>query len=256
MFNSTFQVNLYALLTGIVTVISQNSLAEDFPYREEYSDVKIMEIDTLFRSLNKCLVVDVRSKLEFSVIHIKGAIHTPLSKNDFEKIVSEQKSKHKKSCVVFYCNGHTCKKSYKASRKAKSIPNKFAFDAGIFDWASKYSKKTILLNKPLQSSSELISKNEYTKYEISKEKALQKKQVFNVIDTRSYFQRSDKKLPFNKIKRIPMQRIRPLLKRKIIKDKDLLFIDAVGKQNKWLQYYLKAYGYENYKFLKGGSASL
>ncbi|MDE1465330.1 rhodanese-like domain-containing protein [Spartinivicinus poritis] len=256
MLNSTLQANLHAILVSIAVISVQSPLAEDFPFRKDFSDVKVMEIDTLFGSLKKCLVVDVRSKLEFSVIHINGAVHIPLSKSKFEEVVSEEKQKNKKSCVVFYCNGHTCKKSYKASRKTKSISNNFAYDAGIFDWATKYTNKTILLGKPLRNASDLISKNEYAKYEVSKEEALKNSASFNVIDTRTFFQRTEKKLPFKNVKRIPMQRIRPLLKRKIIEDKDLLFIDAVGKQNKWLQYYLKEYGYENYKFLKGGSASL
>ncbi|WP_163835893.1 rhodanese-like domain-containing protein [Spartinivicinus ruber] len=239
----------------LIGVSLTTTYAEDFPYRKDYPDIKVMEIDNLFRSKNKCLIVDVRSKLEYSVIHIKNSFHIPLSKNSFEQLVSGQQSSQKKSCVVFYCNGHTCQKSYKAARKSTLTSNNYAFDAGIFDWAHKYSTLTILLGKQLKNSTQLISKKEYSKHEISKEEALKHQANFNIIDTRTFFQRGEKKLPLKNVKRIPMQRIRPLLKRKMIADENLLFIDAVGKQNQWLQYYLKEYGYKNYKFLKGGSSS-
>ena len=35
-------------------------------------------------------------------------------------------------------------------------------------------------------------------------------------------------------------------------DKELLLFDAVGRQFKWLHYYLKQYDYTRFKFLEGG----
>ena len=39
------------------------------------------------------------------------------------------------------------------------------------------------------------------------------------------------------------------------KDKQLLILDAVGKQVEWLQYHLEAKGYSNYLFLEKGVLS-
>ena len=39
-------------------------------------------------------------------------------------------------------------------------------------------------------------------------------------------------------------------------DETLLLFDQVGKQIKWLQYYLEEYGYTNYMFLDGGATKV
>ena len=39
------------------------------------------------------------------------------------------------------------------------------------------------------------------------------------------------------------------------KEKQLLILDAVGKQVEWLQYYLEGKGYTNYLFLDKGMLS-
>ncbi|MCX4026038.1 hypothetical protein H0A36_23620 [Endozoicomonas sp. SM1973] len=247
--NILVRVDFYLLLIVLIRCAD----AEDYPYRKDYPSIKIISTESLYKSLSKCLIIDVRSKLEYSVLHINSSKNIPLSMVDFKDLVVRNTEKNGKSCVVFYCNGHTCTKSYKASEKVPSIPS-FAYDAGIFEWAYNYSRNTVFLGQPMQSAEQLISKEEYKRFEISKTEVLRKYEKFKIIDTRSYFQRKEIKLPFKYYKRIPMERIRPLLTRRIIKDEDLLFVDAVGRQNKWLQYYLKNNGYTNYKFLKGGAA--
>ncbi|WP_163835313.1 rhodanese-like domain-containing protein [Spartinivicinus ruber] len=246
------------LLTSLVlpSFLSIDNLyaSESFPHRASYSDVKTIELDELYNKKNQCLVIDVRSKVEYDVIHIRNSLNISLSKINFSTLVENAHKKQNKSCIVFYCNGHTCKKSYKAVRKMN--PSKIynlvsAFDAGIFAWANKYNNQTILLNKVLTDKNKLISKHEYEKRLINKDQLNEK---FYLIDIRDHYQRKEEKIPLKEFKRIPLSRIRPLLKRRLIKDENLLFIDKVGKQNRWLHYYLKEYGYQNYSFLNGGSA--
>lgn len=58
-------------------------------------------------------------------------------------------------------------------------------------------------------------------------------------------------IPF--LRNIPLDRLLPLLKAGELKDKRLLLHDNVGKQVRWLQYYLEHYGYEQYFFLEKGA---
>ena len=144
-------------LIWLLNSLSFFSYGEDYPFRKDYPDIKIMNTKELYQSLDKCLVVDVRSKLEFSIIHIANSINIPLSQRNFEKLVVKEKEKTKKTCVVFYCNGHTCIKSYQASEKILPMAS-YSYDAGVFDWATAYSKKTILLGSPMNIPDQLISK--------------------------------------------------------------------------------------------------
>ena len=80
-----------------------------------------------------------------------------------------------------------------------------------------------------------------------------------VIDIRDPFQRAkDSTLDQNKnvnlkgVRNIPFDRITKLLAKGEFEDKQLLIFDAVGKQVRWLQYYLEEGGYTNYAFLAKG----
>lgn len=258
--NSNKKANL---LTNLLTItlllanlfINCNSNAlERYPYRQKYHDIEVIGTPELHKHYGSCLIIDVRSKVEFDVIHIRSAINISLAKRDFVNSVQKTQQLSGKNCVVFYCNGHTCQKSYKAARKISGeIKQSYAYDSGIFDWAQNYSHLTLLLGKPLNNKNKLISPEEYNNALLTKEQALTNQKSFYIIDIRDSFQRIEDKLPFKHRKRIPLSRIIPLLKRRIIKDNNLLFVDKVGKQNRWLQYYLKEYGYQNYSFLKGGA---
>ncbi|MCX4025856.1 rhodanese-like domain-containing protein [Endozoicomonas sp. SM1973] len=249
-------LQLFLSLFLTVFIFIKHLYADDsFPHRSSYPDVKTIELDELYHKKKQCLVIDVRSKVEYDVIHISDSINISLSKINFSTLVENAQKKQNKACIVFYCNGHTCKKSYKAAQKmshSKLYNLVRSFDAGIFSWANKYNNQTILLGKVLTDKSKLINKQEYEQYSITKAEINDK---FNTIDIRDHFQRKEEKIHLKAVKRIPLTRIRPLLKRHLIKDENLLFIDKVGKQNRWLHYYLKEYGYKNYVFLKGGSTT-
>jgi rhodanese-related sulfurtransferase len=78
-----------------------------------------------------------------------------------------------------------------------------------------------------------------------------------VIDVRDHIQRA-KKLPgLKKVKTIPLDAFIPnFIQKKANQDKHLYIFDQVGKQVRWLEYYLVANGYKNYHFLAGGATSV
>ncbi len=74
-----------------------------------------------------------------------------------------------------------------------------------------------------------------------------------VIDIRDSFQRRDASVPnIENIVNAPIDDLVKLIKSKKYQDKELLMFDAVGKQVRWVHYYLKRYGYTRFAFLKGG----
>ena len=88
--------------------------------------------------------VDVRKKLEFKEEHISGAVHIPY-KEKSQKVkdydMGKDKFKHGKlpandKGYVFYCNGATCWKSYKASAWAhkNGVKNVYWLRDGFPGW--------------------------------------------------------------------------------------------------------------------------
>jgi rhodanese-related sulfurtransferase len=230
---------------------------EAFPHRAKFKNVPVMEAEALRKDLGKVLVVDVRSHYEYETLHIKGALHIALNK---DKLPLEVKALRAKSDVpiVFYCNGHTCKKSYEAAEFAKNagVSNVFAFDAGIDTWAKLYPEQSVLLGKSPVQPGEFISSTEFKKHLINVqnfEVLVEKGAV--VLDIRDLRQRDVVLFPMREL-RAPLDdshKIADAVAQAKKAKKTLLVYDKVGKQTRWFQYYLEQQGVKDYYFLEGGS---
>ena len=230
---------------------------ESFPYRDDYSDVPIIELSDLANESEDVFIVDVRSQLEFDVIHIANAVNIPMSNRGFEAKVKELQPTGKK--IITYCNGHTCKKSYKAARRliAAGLENVYAYDSGIFDWTQANPDKSVLMGVQPAAAEKLIPKSKLAPHMLDSESFLSQATGENaiLIDVRDNFQRDDSK-SLKQSRSVPVDRFYKWLKAGNGKDQTLYSADAVGKQVRWLQYYLVEFGYKNYYFLKGGVAGL
>ncbi len=254
----TLLFKFIALLSlPIFAIISLSAHADDpFPYRGTYNDVPVIELSDLISEYDKVFIVDVRSQLEFDVVHIENAVNISISNQGFESKVQKQQAAGTK--IITYCNGHTCKKSYKAARRLikAGLENVYAFDAGIFDWIQANPEKSVLLGSQPADLSKLIPKSEYLAHVLDSDKFLSqaKNSDAMLIDVRDSFQRKGNILQGSRS--VPVDRFHKWLIAGNGKDQTLYIADAVGKQVKWLQYYLNKYGYENYYFLKGGIATV
>lgn len=240
------------LMLGYVELCFSNV----FPLRDKYKDIPVIELGDLTNSKNDAIIIDVRSKAEFSVIHIAKAKNIPISNMGFVQKIKKIRENNPKEKIVFYCNGHTCAKSYKAAKKImeQGVENCYAFDAGIFDWVKKNPNDSVLLGETPASLDKLISDAEFKAHLLSYDdfkSRLEQSEYAEVIDIRESMQRAF--IPtFKSIKNIRFLRLSKSIKNKKFIDKPLFIFDAVGKQIRWLQYYLKNNGYKNYFFLKGG----
>jgi hypothetical protein len=64
----------------------------------------IISTKEILENFSRILPVDCRSRLEFNVLHIEGAVHLPavtMLKSDLERIYFD----HKGKLIVFYSNG-------------------------------------------------------------------------------------------------------------------------------------------------------
>lgn len=233
--------------------------AEDahFPHRAKYKHVPIMEIEQLHRDLDTLVVVDVRSRYEYDTLHIKGALHIPLSKEKLPAAVQKLRVKTDKP-IVFYCNGTTCKKSYKACDLAikAGIKNVYAYDAGLDTWSSRYPESSVLLGQSPVKSTDIITKVMFKQRLIAPadfEARMEKDAI--VLDIRDLRQRDVMLFPFRE-KRAQLddrQKIAEAVTAAMRANKTLLVYDKVGKQIRWFQYYLERQGVKDYYFMAGGS---
>ncbi|MBN4080145.1 hypothetical protein JYT31_00630 [Beggiatoa alba] len=250
-------------LLGILLVVSIHSYASsssEFPVRKLYPAVPFIELQDFYKKRHAVIIVDVRSSYEFETLRINGALHIPLSLPSFIKQMTKLRQDNPGIQIVVYCNGKTCKKSYKAVQKCRNykIRDVVVYDAGIMDWAKRYPDEAVLLGRSPVNPARLISESVFRKKLIVPErfeKMLARKDVI-VLDIRDRFQREglslfpgiDQQAYLDNDERLSMY-IEKAKKEK----KTLLVYDAAGKQVRWLMYYLENQGLKKYKFMKGGA---
>lgn len=247
------------LMLALLVTASAAMAKDDFPGRKLFPDVKPMSLKELNQQFNNVIVVDARTRYEYDTIHIAGSHNALVSKGSFEGKIKELRKNSNKP-IVFYCNGHTCFKSYKAARRAQNagISNVYAFDAGIFDWSRAHPEKAVLLGQSPVRVSDLISKKNFKKRLLSPEKFQKRVGQPNVLvlDVRSRLQRGGAGLfPFDeKFASLDnKEKLDRFINKARREGKTVLAYDAVGKQVRWFEYYLRKKGVKNYYFMKKGA---
>ena len=246
----------FSLLTATNAVCG-----EGFPGRAKYPDIPFIEIDDLYKNLGRSIVVDTRSSYEFETLRIKSAINLPVASDEFEQEVMKLRAASDKQ-IVFYCNGHTCMKSYIAAKRAlkAGVTNVIAYDAGIFDWTRKYPQNAELLGVSPVDPANLIPKEKFKQKLLDPDKFSEA--VMNnvdsavVIDIRDKFQRSGVGFYPGIERWVSLDNRRKLYEYINVarrNNKTLFFYDEVGKQVEWLQYALEKAGVKNYYFMDRGA---
>jgi len=238
----------------------QAKVSDEFPVRKLYPAVPYIELDTLYNERTKVIIVDVRSSYEYETLRIKGALNISISASNYISEMEKLRTDNPKTKIVVYCNGKTCKKSYKAVQKCRNhgIPNVVAYDAGIMDWANKYPKESVLLGRSPINPNHLIAKSTFKKKlmdPVKFEEMVARTDVI-VVDVRDSFQREGLSL-FPGIDNRAYLDDRAAIKAVVAKakkeKKTLLIYDATGKQVRWLMYLIEDLGFKDYWFMKGGS---
>ncbi|MBN2871738.1 MAG: rhodanese-like domain-containing protein [Halothiobacillaceae bacterium] len=254
----------FAALLGLSFLCQASpSLAADFPLRDQYQSVGLEPIETseLAQSLDAVSVVDARSTYEFETLHIEGARSIPLASSGFEDEVRAL-AESSGQPLVFYCNGVTCAVSYKAALKATQagIQRVRVYDAGVFAWAKAHPGHTVLLGEPLEDADRLIADAAFKEHLLGEEAFYTRIETSKkplIVDIRSndqrkgvsLFQMQDRHVPLTKDNR----ELGGLVEAAVKQNRPLFFLDATGKQVRWLQYYLEAQNVDTYWFLEGGA---
>lgn len=256
--NRRFGIVLLGAVSLMVSMVLPAIAEEGFPLRAKFPTVKVISTEALNKDYQKIIIVDVRSKIEFDVIHINKAVYEPITTALFVKNLEKIRDKAGDREIAFYCNGHSCAKSYEAAEMAMKagFQNVFAYDAGINDWVKAHPEKTTLMGKTPAPHDKLLSKDMVEKRKINFQEFKKRAAAPDamVIDAREPFQRKEIPSLPGTLRNIPSDRLVELIKKGEFKNNQVLIMDAVGKQVEWIQYYLEAEGYRNYYFLDKGAA--
>lgn len=255
---TTLVILLVAPIHALQAATDKSTQAE-FPGRSLYPEVKVLELHTLKKRLDDVVIVDVRSVYEYQTLRITNAVNLPLSEDNFINDIAKLRATTNKD-IVFYCNGKTCMKSYKAALSClnANIKGIFAYDAGIMDWAKAYPKHATLLNKTLNDPALLITASQFKKHLLEPdafaEKIANGKSI--VLDVRERFQRDSLALFPGRERRANLDQNEKLdryINKALQQGSTLLIYDAAGKQVRWLQYYLEYKKVPSYYFMNGGA---
>ena len=235
---------------------------EGFPGRKKYPDIPYMTIEQLNTEYDEVITVDARTPLEFETIHITSAVNIPLNLKDDEFIKRMQalRTANPDKKIVFYCNGRTCMKSYKAALRAietAGIKNVHSYDAGIFEWATAHPDKAALLNKTPVDPKMLISKSQLKKHMLTALDFINKAgDDVIILDVRDRHKREGFSIFSGFEELVPMNNKKALsayIKKAKAENKKLFIYDEVGKQVRWVQYHLEEQDAGPYYFMEGGA---
>ena len=258
---STLIVLAICLFSFAGAFAAKDASKDEFPGRKEFPKVPYIELEDLAKQLNDVIVVDARSALEFETLQIKGAINIPVAGKTFEEEVAKLRATTDKP-IVFYCNGHTCMKSYHAVQKAMdyNIKNTFAYDAGIFEWTKAHPDQAVLLGQSPVNLAHLIPKKEFHKRFLDPDKfsdqATSPANKTMVLDVRDKYQRAGIGFYPGKERWASLDekdKLRKYIKKAIDQKQTLMIYDEVGKQVRWLQYELEKAGAKDYYFMAKGA---
>lgn len=251
-------VLLPLLLVSLLSVAQANT---EFPGRAKYPAVPVMEKTTLKDKFGQVTIVDTRSSLEFETLRVKGAVNIPVASKTFVEQLKALRATHSNP-IVFYCNGRTCYKSYRAvelGQKAK-IKELYAYDAGMFEWAKSYPSHAVLLGESPIKPHDIISGGKFKQRLLQpsafSDKAYGMGSKSLVLDIRDKYQRGAAGFFPGKERWVSLDqkaKLQEYIEQAKQENKTLFIYDDVGKQVRWVQYALEKANVKDYYFMDKGA---
>lgn len=262
---NTFRLFLLHSFLSILFLANSYAQENDFPYREFYPDVPILELEAAKKAYekNEAVFVDIRSSMEFEAIHIKKAVAVDFSMLKYLDELQQVWKNNPGRKIIVYDNGISSVKSYICVQDAmdSGIKDIYAYDGGIQAWAEKYPQDILLLGEQLEDpAAQLIPYEKFLEilldFDTFKQKIAASPNA-KIIDARDPKQRVEKIEGLEKALPIPLNKfIQNIINKERMKEDQLFIFDQVGGQVRWLMYYLEKHNYENYYFLEGGATAV
>jgi rhodanese-related sulfurtransferase len=249
-------------LVIVFTVLSLSipaSGTESSPYRAFYPHIKTLSTVELYQDFFTKTLIDVRSRVEFNVVHIAASVNLPLAEDDFADRLFKLKALQEEIELVLVGNDPDCSRAFDAARVARlqGMSNVSVYDAGVFAWLHAYPEKTRLMGETPAQLERVLPLVQHQIHLASHDrfKRLAREPGALVVDIRDIYRRRDviKGLP---VKNIVLGALLQAVGNRVWSERPLLIFDSDGSKTRWLQIFLQAGGYHNYHFLEGGLDAL
>jgi len=259
-----FGLLLVVVLSSYVGISGTLAADEDkFPLRKKWPELKTISTEELAKAKanNEAIIVDTRTAAEINVLHIQGCHQIEagdiVARDGELRALTREPHKY----LVFYCNGTTCSKSYKAAEIAIQLgfQGVRVYDEGIFDWAHRYPEQSVFFGRKMTREDVdkfLVSEEDFEKgpwavptrqfVEMAKSKG------FHTYDLREARERTEYPIALPNIQTLTLDRLVSLLELGTFPRTQVLMLDNVGKQVFWAKYYLDKYGVKDFYVLTGG----
>lgn len=258
------RVALMAFMCFALTLTTSMAGDEDkFPLRKKWPELIPISTPELAaaRTKKEAIVVDVRTASEYEILHVAGSHHIPHDRIGLKDDSLGGVTKSPYRLLVFYCNGTTCTKSYKAAEMAKLLgfEGVSVYDNGIFEWAKAYPEESVFFGR--KGTKELVE--QYVIDEEGFEKgpwnvdtfpfiAMAKTGDYQVVDIREPREKTEYPIKLPSLSEATLDQLVKRLERGDFAKARVLVLDNVGKQVIWVKYYLDRHGITDYFFLRGG----
>ena len=96
-----------AICWGVVALLVSPGIAGNFPYRDKYPEVNVVELSDLKGGYDKgeFILVEVRAKGEFDTIQIKNAVNIPYGNAHFSRDINRLAKSNPNKKIAVYDNG-------------------------------------------------------------------------------------------------------------------------------------------------------
>ncbi len=233
--------------------------ANHYPLREVYKDIGIIQLADLARDFSMYTLIDVRTPLEYEVMHIKGAHNIEYPSTKFGKEIKALFNQEKKP-MVFYAGGAQCMEPYLATQTAHEvfgINRTYTFDGGIIEWLPAQAPMTMVDGRLPADPASIITDANYRDHMLAPMEFERKIATdATLLDVRTYHEREGVGLFFGHEQWVPMDRYTKLLQ--VLKTakqdgKALLIFDDHGHRTRMLQYTLRKLEIKDFYFMEGGA---
>jgi rhodanese-related sulfurtransferase len=259
----TMRAALAVVLCSVFFIGAAVAQEGKFPLRKKWPDLVPISTSDLAtaRSQGDAVVVDARTDAEYEIMHVEGSHHIPhdriVSKSAELRALTERPGQ----LLVFYCNGTTCSKSYKAAEVATSLSlkNVRVYDSGIFEWAKTHPEETVFFGRKMTRAlveQFLVSEEDFAKgpwlVDTARFIEMSKSGQYQVVDIRDSRERAEYPIQLPNLRQATMDQLVKFLEKGDMPKSKILVLDNVGKQVIWAKYYLDQQGAKDYFFLRGG----
>ncbi len=256
-----FFYRMWQIGVMLLATVAACEAADNFPLRTDYKDVVVISQQQLARQLTDYTIVDVRSALEYEILHIQGALNVEFDNWQFHHKIKSLYAQQRKP-LVFYSGSSNCRDAYQAVLMMHNIvPDAalFTYDGGIGEWTDTNLRRTVYRGQFPANARDLIKTDQYREHLLPPMKFENKiASRYVVLDIRTHQEREGVGLFFGHEQWVGINKYDKLtkfLKKVKASGKPLLVFDNNGDKTRLLQYELQRLGIKEYFFMAGGATA-